>query len=411
MSSATVSRCLVSGKALEPIMSFGRMPIANGFLTPQEFANEYFYELKIGVDLESSLVQLTELVDPNKMFHDHYAFFSSTSMRMKEHFRGLAESIQSSYLQGVTDPLVIEIGSNDGICLENFAKKGIRHLGIEPSSNVAHVAEAKGIRTICRFFNEELAHEILSKEGPVYAFCGANVMCHIPAINSVFKGVKALLKPKGIFLFEDPYLGDILKKTSYDQIYDEHVFYFSATSVSWIGQKHGLELVDVLPQEVHGGSMRYVLSHAGARPVSAQVIQRLKEEKAQGLDRMETYLAFKKKVEASRDKLVGLLKDLRAKNQRVIGYGATSKSTTVTNFCGIGPELVEYISDTTPIKQGKYSPGTHIPVKPYEVFVKDDIQHSLLFAWNHSAEILTKETAFTRRGGKFIVYVPEVRFL
>jgi methylation protein EvaC len=306
---------------------------------------------------------------------------------------------------------VVELGSNDGIMLKNFAEASVRHLGIEPSANVAEAARQKGVRTISQFFDEGLASEILVTDGPADAILGANVMCHIPYIHSVFAGVKKLLQPRGVLVFEDPYLGDIVEKISYDQIYDEHAFYFSAESVSFLAARHDLELIDVLPQNVHGGSMRYVLGHRGAYSISPAVDRLREKEAALGLARPETFAQLRRNIEASRDQLRMMLEEFSRAGHRVAGYAATSKSTTVTNYCGLSPQLVEFISDTTPIKQGKFSPGAHIPVRPYEEFQANYPDYGLLFGWNHAEEIMAKEQAFKAAGGKWIVYVPRVQVL
>ena len=406
-----MSKCLISGAETETFLSFGKMPIANGFLEPKDYPNEHFFELKVGYCPESKMVQLTELVDREKMFHENYAFFSSTSRRMAEHFRSFAESVREGFFAGSADPFVVEIGSNDGIMLQNFASAGIRHLGIEPSANVAQVARDKGIDTISEFFDEAVAKKIVSERGQADAFLGANVICHIPYMHSVMAGVKQLLKPKGVMVFEDPYLGDIIEKTSYDQIYDEHAFYFSVTSVEYLVSRHDLEVIDAIRQPVHGGSMRYVIGHKGARPVSENVRRQKQFELELGLHEPETYRKFAANVAQSKRDLVALLEDLKKSGKRVAAYGATSKSTTVTNYCGIGPELVEYISDTTPIKQGKFSPGTHIPVVPHETFAQNPPEYTLLFAWNHGEEIMAKEQRYRESGGRFVLYVPKVHTL
>lgn len=402
-----MSTCLVCSSLIEPFMSFGRMPIANGFLTPEQFPSEYFFDLRVGFCAKCKMVQLTEQVDREKMFHDEYAFFSSTSARMAQHFKDFSDFVTREYLNS-PNPFVVEIGSNDGIMLQNFAHAGIRHLGIEPSANVARVATEKGIHTICKFFDEELAREIVAEHGQVDAFLGANVMCHLPYLHSVAAGIKILLKPKGVLVFEDPYLGDIVEKTSYDQIYDEHSFYFSVASLSYLFEQHDLMVVDVIPQNVHGGSMRYVVAHRGAYTAAPTVAAQRDKEESLGLHKSETYEGLRRKIERSRDDLMSLLRDLKTQGKRVVGYGATSKSTTVTNYCGITPDLVEFISDTTPIKQGKFSPGVHIPVRPYQEFAGNYPDNALLFAWNHAAEILEKEQQFRSNGGRWIVYVPKV---
>src|SRR5579885_1287933 len=402
-------RCRVCDAPISAFMSFGRMPIANGFLAAEEIANEYFFELAPAFCSQCSMFQLIEQPQPDKMFHGQYAFYSSTSRYMQLHFEAFAKAVMADVLPGRADPFVVELGSNDGIMLRHFYERGIRHLSVEPSQNVADVARGRGIRTISAFFNRKLAQDIVAEHGRADVMLAANVMCHIPDLPGVAAGARHLLKPDGVFIFEDPYLGDMIAKTSYDQVYDEHVFIFSATSIARAFAPHGLELVDVAPQITHGGSMRYTLAPKGSRPASARVAEQLAKERAQGLDRLETYQRFKENCEHSRARLMQTLEQLRKQGRRVVGYGATSKSTTVTNYCGITPQHVEFISDTTPIKQGKLSPGAHIPVRPYDEFTRAYPDYALLFAWNHAAEIREKEQAFLAAGGRWIVYVPDVK--
>lgn len=405
-----MATCMICQRQYEPFLSFGPMPIANGFLRKEQFQEEYFFELALGFCSHCKMVQLVEQPDRERMFHENYAFFSSTSTRMARHFQQFAETVSNAYLPD-SDAFVVEIGSNDGILLQHFAKAHIQHLGIEPSANVAQAAAKKGIRTISEFFDEPLAHKIVQQYGQSDAILAANVMCHIPYLHSVAAGIKILLKPGGVLIFEDPYLGDIVEKTSYDQIYDEHAFYFSLASVSYLFEHHGLEVIDVIPQNVHGGSMRYVITHRGTQTVSTGVHELRAREEQLGLCAASTYWQLRQNIEHSRAQLIGLLMELHAQGKRIVGYGATSKSTTVANYCGITPDLVEFISDTTPIKQGKYSPGAHIPVQPYQKFSEQYPDYALLFAWNHAEEILVKEQHFVESGGKWIVYVPKVQVL
>jgi methylation protein EvaC len=401
--------CRICDAPISAFMSFGRMPIANGFLTTEEIPNEYFFELAPAFCDQCKMFQLIEQPQPDKMFHGNYAFYSSTSRYMQQHFESFAKTVMEKFLPARSDPFVVELGSNDGIMLRHFQDRGIRHLGIEPSVNVADVARGRGIHTISAFFNRELAEDIVAERGRADVMLAANVMCHIPDLPGVAAGAQRLLKPDGVLIFEDPYLGDMIAKTSYDQIYDEHVFIFSATSIARTFAPHGLALVDVEPQITHGGSMRYTLAPNGSRPVTPRVGEQLAREHAQGLDQAESYLQFKRNCETSRTRLMQSLDELRGRGKRVVGYGATSKSTTVTNYCGITPQHIEFISDTTPIKQGKLSPGAHIPVRPYAEFVQAYPDYALLFAWNHAAEIRDKEQAFIESGGRWIVYVPEVK--
>ena len=405
-----MKKCLICNTPIRPLMAFGKMPIANGFLTQDQFADEYFFELKVASCRNCGMFQLIEQPDREKMFNTNYPFFSGTSKRMAVHFQEFAEHVKKDYLSS-QDPFVVEIGSNDGIMLQHFADAGIRHLGIEPSSNVAQVAIDKGVQTVCEFFDEGLAHQIVIKHGQADAFLGANVMCHIPYLHSVVEGIRILLKPNGIVMFEDPYLGDVIEKTTYDQIYDEHAFLFSVSSIKYLFEEHGMQVVDIEPQETHGGSMRYVISHKGVRPVSDKVYRQLEKEEVMGLNRPVTYETFRKNCDHFRDSLMALLNDIRQQGKRIVGYAATSKSTTIINYCGITTDHIEFISDTTPVKQGKFSPGAHIPVRPHEDFVADYPDYALLFAYNHAKEIMAKEQKFIESGGKWIVYVPKVQVL
>ena len=402
--------CRICQTQYEPFISFGKMPIANGFLTQEQFSDEYFFNLKTGFCPQCHMVQIVQQPDRTKMFHENYAFYSSTSTRMASHFKQFAESVMKDYLKSA-DPFVVEIGSNDGIILQHFASAEIRHLGIEPSANVAKVAMDRGIQTICEFFDEQLSLQIVEKHGQADAFLGANVMCHLPYIHSIVEGIKRILKPDGILQFEDPYIGDILENITYDQIYDEHVFLFSVSSIKYLFEQHGMEVIDIQPQETHGGSMRYVIAHKGRHSVSDRVNQQITKEESLGLNTQDTYDGFRKNCEHSRDRLMDLLNDIRQKGQRIVGYAATSKSTTTINYCGMTSNHIEFLSDTTPLKQGKFSPGAHIPVRPHEDFTANYPDYALLFAYNHAKEIMAKEQKFMESGGKWIVYMPTVQIL
>lgn len=401
--------CRVSGDVLTSVIDFGNQPLGNGFLQESDFETEYFYPMVMGFSEESKLFQLTEQPIAEKMFHDHYAFFSSTSKNMKKHFKSLADYLlQSKYLNNKA-PFVLELGCNDGILLEHFAKLGIRHLGIEPSLNVAMEANKKGVRTNSVFFSDEIAQEILRDEGLVDVFLAANVMCHIPNILDVVKGIKRILNNNGVVVFEDPYLGDVIEKTSYDQIYDEHVFLFSIMSVSYLFGLFDMEIINAEHLTTHGGSMRYTVAHKGVYEVDKSVDFYANKEHELGLDKISTFMEFSKAVANSKIELINLLNKLKAKGKKIVGYGATSKSTTILNYCNISNDLIDYICDTTPIKQGKYSPGMHIPVVPYDKFTEKYPDYAFIFAWNHMSEIQQKEANYLNSGGKWITHVPFVR--
>lgn len=405
-----MAKCRVCSTTLVPFISFGRMPIANGFLAEAEFANEYFFDLAVCFCERCYMVQLLEQPERKRMFHDHYAFYSSTSARMAGHFADFAREVINTYLHAADDPMVVELGSNDGIMLKHFSAR-FRHLGVEPSENVAQAARHQGIATVSEFFSEGLAERILAEHGPADVILAANTMCHIADIHAVAAGAARLLAARGVLIFEEPYLGDVIAKASYDQFYDEHVFMFSVGSVQRLFAEHGLTVIDVSGQDVHGGSMRYVLAHKRARVPRATVAAQIARERELGLQRAETYSRWRVCVEHNRDALHDMLATFKDQGRRIVGYGATSKSTTVINYCGITPEILEFISDTTPIKQGKYSPGAHIPVRPNGDFAANFPDYALLFAWNHATEIMEKEKAFERSGGQWIRFVPTVEIV
>jgi SAM-dependent methyltransferase len=399
--------CKVSGKSLIEVMNFGKMPLGNGFLPISDFDNEYFYDMRIGFCETSKMVQLIDQPSPNKMFHERYAFFTGTSQGMKEHFRKHASNIKKKYLHN-DSPFVVEIGSNDGSFLEYFSQRQIKHLGIDPSKNVADAAREKGVECICEFFSSETAEKVIVDYQHADVITAANVICHIPNFNEVLTGVEKLLKKSGIFIFEEPYLGDVISKTSYDQFYDEHVFIFSALSVNYAAELNGLELIDLEHLETHGGSMRYYLGKKGVHTPTQLVSTYLNIEKKSGLDRLESLMGFKQNCEESRLALKEILEKFATENIPVVGYAATSKSTTVIQYCGITTKHLQYICDTTPIKHNKFSPGAHIPIRSYDYYKENLPEYALLFAWNHSEEIMEKEKAFRAQNGKWIQYVPTI---
>ncbi len=386
------------------------MPLANAFLRPEELGQESFFDLAAAFCLDCGMVQLLEQPACEKMFHAEYPFFTGSSQFMKNHFEKQALKILAKYPPS-SDPFIVEIGSNDGTFLSHFTRHGVRHAGFEPAGGPAEIARAQGVQTVPSFFDAGSASDLAGQDGRADVIFAANVMCHMPNLHSVFEGVSRLLKPAGVFIFEDPYLGDVLSGTAYDQIYDEHVFLFSVRAVMGLARRHGMEVSDLEPVPVHGGSMRFTVNFKGSKPVSPRVDEALAVETQRGLDKAETFHQFRRRVEESRDALKNLLEDLKKKGKRVMGYAATSKSTTVLNYCGITPGLLESICDTTPAKQGKLSPGAHIPVVPYEDFKKNNPDYALLFAWNHRQEIFAKEAEFSRGGGQWILFVPEVQIL
>lgn len=399
--------CRVCGGVLAEFADFGRQPLSDAFLTADQVAGEYFFRLAVGSCESCTMVQLVEEVPRERMFHETYPYLSSGSVVMRKHFEQLALRLLETELTG-PDPFLIEIGCNDGVMLGAIAEAGVRHLGVEPSGRVAEMARARGVRVRTDFFEAATAVAIRSTEGPADVVYAANTLCHIPYVESVFRGVDALLARNGVFVFEDPYLGEIVARTAFDQIYDEHFYFFTVRSVQAMAWRYGFDLVDVERLAVHGGELRYTLARKGARAVSPTVAELLAAEHAGGLADRATLDGFVDAVDRVRDDLLDLLRRLRAEGRRVVGYGATAKSATVANYCGIDLSLVSFVCDSTPAKQGRLTPGTHLPVKPSAAFSDPYPDYALLFAWNHAEEIMAREQGFREAGGKWILYVPEV---
>ena len=381
--------CKITKKKIKPFMSFGKMPIANGFLKKSQFKKEFFFNMEVGFSKEISLFQLNNHPAPKQMFNKNYPFFTSSSKGMVKHFKSYANWIKKRYKKNLKN--LIEIGSNDGTFLKNFKNMGINLIGFEPSKNVCEISRKNGIKTINKFFNYKNVKNLKKFKNKVNIITAANAICHVPELISLIKGIDFLLEKKGLFIFEEPYLGAMYEKTSYDQIYDEHIFMFSASSINKIFKKYNFELIDVIPQKTHGGSMRYVIGRKNSFKVSKNVNKILRYEKNKNIDNIKGCKNFKKNCEISRKNLLTKLNFFKKRKYKIAGYAATSKSTTILNYCNIGINYIDYICDTTKEKIGKYSPGMHIPIVSMDHFKKNIPDRIFLFAWNHKKEILKKE--------------------
>jgi len=393
---------MIDNKNDKFLMSFGQMPIANNFIEKENFDNEFFYEMKVGFNDEYSLFKLLEHPKPEQMFNSKYPFLTSSSKYMVEHFKKFYEFILNNYIENENEK-IIEIGCNDGSMLNNFSPKH-NCLGFEPSTNIAKIAQDKKLNVIANFFSSNYleAKSYINNTKIIYA---ANVICHIPDLNQLINDIDKLLSKKGLFIFEEPYLGSMVSKTSYDQIYDEHVYIFSVSSVKKIFNKFGFELINVMPQTTHGGSMRYIVARKGEYQIEKNVDLNEQIEIDQQIISHEGLLNFKNKCNESKAKIIDLLNGFKKKGKLVSGYAATSKSTTILNFCQIRNDLINCIYDTTPDKIGKFSPGVHIPIIDYKEFQKKYPDVVYLFAWNHKNEIFNKEKKFIENGGEWFSHV------
>ena len=396
--------CKITKKKTKQIIDFGKMPIANGFLKKKEFQKEFFFNLSVSFSEEMSLLQLDDHPRPKMMFNNKYPFFTSSSNFMKHHFMEYADWAKKRFLTK-NKSKIIEIGSNDGTFLENFKTSKFDHLGFEPSKNVSDLAKKKGINSLHEFFSRKNLSKAERFIGTTDIIFGANVVCHIPNLIEFIKTADKLLNDSGKIIFEEPYLGSMYKKTSYDQIYDEHIFIFSVTAISKIFNLFDFQIIDAIPQITHGGSMRYIIERKKKRNYNNKIKKILEIERREKINSLEGALIFKKNCELSKEKLLSKLTKLKKQGHKICGYGATSKSTTILNYCNIGPDIIDCVFDTTPEKIGKFSPGKHIPIVDYRNFKKQFYDYAFLFACNHIKEIEKKEKNYLKKGGKWITHL------
>ena len=375
--------CKVTKKKIPIIFNFGKMPIANNFSKLVDKKN--MYEMKIAFNESNGLFQLVSAPKPKKLFNKNYAFISSTSNSMMEHFKNIAKNIKKLLKK---NDKIMEIGCNDGIFLQNF--KNFNHLGIEPSKNVYRLSKSKKLKVLNSFFTQNLVRkEKLQNQFKI--IFAANVICHIPDMISLFKSVEISLKQNGLFIFEEPYLGSMLEKTSYDQIYDEHFYMFSAHSIKSILEQFNLKLVKAERIPTHGGSLRYYVKKTKSNKITDELKKILNYEKKIRITKISTIKKFVKNCIKSKKRILKILSKLNRKNLTVYGYGATSKSTTILHFCNIKDNMINGIFDNTPTKIGRYFPSKKIKIIDYKEFKNIKPKYCFLFAWNHYKEIFKKE--------------------
>ena len=387
-----------------------KQPITNSYLTnlnKKTLRNEYFYNLLVSFDTKNFLVSITKPVDPKKQYTNKYAHRASESQTMRDAFK----KVYSKLIQRFKPNQSLEIGSNDGVFIRNFKKNKIT--AVEPCLNLAKITNRLGYKTYPDFWSNKLAKKITKFHNFKFDLIfSANTISHIPNLKEVFSAINFSLTKNGVFVFEDPYIGSVLKMNSYDQFYDEHVHVFSFLAISKIVEKHDLKIFDVELLETHGGSIRfYVCKKSSTQKVTKRVTNLKNIEKKKRLDKYITYKKFSFRVKNSKKNLFKLLKKLKKNGKKIISYGATYKSTTVFNYCNINNKLIEYVIDSTINKQGKFTPGQHIPIVAPGKSINKDVDYAFLGAWNFTKEIKKKEKKFLKLGGKFITHVPKVKII
>ena len=390
--------------SLKQVLALGRTPLANALL-PADGGEAPTYPLSLVRCLTCGLVQIGEIVAPEVLFSD-YVYFSSNSETMLEHAANFTRQLVEREHLGA-DSLVVEVASNDGYLLQYLKQRGVGVLGIEPAANIAEFAEReKGIRTLPLFFGRTVAEQLAGEGTRADVIIGNNVLAHVPALNDFVAGVAALLKSSGLAIFEVPYVRDMVEQVEFDTIYHEHQCYFSLTALRHAFGRHGLEVVDVERLRIHGGSLRVSVSPRGQRQPADSVAELLKDEQDWRVLDDEPYCRFTSAISELKTSLIELLDTLKAGGARMAAYGAAAKGVTLTSYCGIGKQYLEYVVDRSPHKLGKRFPIDALPIYDTSKLGQDRPDYALLLTWNFADEILRQQADFRRNGGRFIVPIP-----
>ena len=391
---------------LEVVLDLGQMPLANAILEEDDLARpEPRYPLALAYCPDCWLVQITETVAPELLFRE-YTYFSSVSDEFVGHARAIVERLIVGRRLG-SDSLVVELASNDGYLLQHYAGAGVPVLGIDPARNVAEVATARGVPTLAEFFTRDLADELARSGRTADVVHANNVIAHVPDLNGFVTGIARILKPDGVAVIETPYLRELVERLEFDTIYHEHVFYHSLTALSSLFERNGLSVVDVERIAVHGGSLRVFATRSGAEEPNRAVRALLAEEAAVGLCSPGYYATFAGRVEALGRELQTMLGGLRSQAHTVAAYGAAAKGAVLLNAFDLGPDLISFVVDRSPHKQGHLMPGVHIPIVAADELLARKPEECLLLTWNFADEILAQQAEYRRLGGRFIIPIPK----
>lgn len=408
-SPSAFSSCIVCGGAeVEEFLDLGETALANKFLTRDELSlPEPKYPLVVAFCRVCGHVQLTRPVPPSAMFED-YLYVSSASQTLVDHFEDLSATVVQRYRPGGGE-LVVDIGCNDGALLQAFRRRGVRTLGVDPAANLAELARGSGVERYVGFFDSRSARTIAERWGRAAVITATNTFPHIPDLPDFVDGIRHVLAPDGVFVIEAHYLLDVLHQVAFDTIYHEHVSYWALGPMRRLFENNGMRIVDAERIPLHHGQLRVFVQHQDRGEVRPSVERLLQAEWEEGLDRLDTYRRFADETFRIKRELHQAVSELRSRGSRVVGYGAPAKGNTLLSFLEIGPGMIDYIVDRSPLKQGRFTPGLHIPVVDPGRLLTDQPEYVLLLAWNFMDEVLEQQAEYRRRGGKFILPVPRLQ--
>ena len=392
---------------LEDVIELTPTPPGNNFLSKEQLERpESFYPLNVCFCKRCAHVQLADVVNPEILYQDDYKYVSGTSPVFVEHFRQYAEDVLAQYR--IPDgALVVDIGSNDGTCLRFFKNAGFNVVGVDPATEIAAKATIKGIPTVADFFTESLGKKLFAENGPAYLITSHNACAHIDDLVGLMRGVRHWLADDGLFIFEVGYLLDVYNNTWFDTMYHEHLDYHSVKPLIPFFESLDMELFSVKRISPQGGSIRlHVQKKGGPHQVDPSVDELIRLEEKIGLDKAATFRAFNEKINTVKQALSEILRSLKTQNKRIAGYGAPTKSTTLLTHFGLGSDILDFIVDDNPLKQGKFSPGFHIPIVGPEELYKQRPDYLVILAWNFAEPIMEKHQEYKKIGGQFILPMP-----
>ena len=401
-----------SGKHIRLFLDLGKQPLAGGFLKNQdEIKREKQYHLQLYFCSDCFLVQTNLVINKQKLFEKYY--YSSSSIKtLVAHFKEFAQFLKNNY-SPAKKYFIVEIGANDGIFIKILKKSGYKVLGVDPAKNIVKPLIANGLPILNDYFTEKTAAKIVKKYGQADIIVSSNTLAHIEDMHDVLKGIDLLLKDKGSLIFENHYLGSLIEDTQYDMVYHEHQYYYSILTLVNLLKQHGMEIYDVQKNSMHAGTIRVFVKKniSNDKKTTSRVKKIIINERAQGFDKFKTFSNFGNRVSRNKTELRRLLLSLKQKNKTVVGYGASGRGTVLSNYCILSKQLLDYVVDDSPFKQGLYTPGMHLLIYPSDKLDQDKPDYALLFAWSFLDEIKKRNKQYLKNGGKFIVPLPKVKII